>query len=291
MKTMKALRYSYRAYFAFLTLLSVFVLIDLAHAAPTVIYRVNAGGGALTGTPNWTVDTKAAPSPYVNAAATGNKTSSTSNSIDLTDPSLSGIAPPMALFQTERYDPSGSSEMQWAFPVTAGGNYEVRLYFAETYSGTQSVGARKFDVTIEGALMLNDYDVFSDVGANKGVMKSFTVSSDASLNIDFGHVTENPALKGIEILQLDGGSGGDTTPPVIGAVQATSITTDSATITWTTDEASNSVVDYGTTTGYGSNASDAAQVTSHTVNLTGLSPNTLYHYRASSTDGSGNTAS
>ncbi|MGR9088794.1 MAG: fibronectin type III domain-containing protein, partial [Gammaproteobacteria bacterium] len=88
-----------------------------------------------------------------------------------------------------------------------------------------------------------------------------------------------------------GSGGGDTTPPVISAVQAASITTDSATITWTTDEASNSVVDYGTTTSYGSTGSDAAQVTSHTVNLTGLSPNTLYHYRVSSTDGSGNTAS
>ncbi|MGR9088537.1 MAG: Kelch repeat-containing protein, partial [Gammaproteobacteria bacterium] len=168
----------------------------------TVLYRVNAGGPSLSATPSWTADTSASPSPYVNAAATGNKTSSTSTSIDLTDPSLSGTAPPMALFQTERYDPSGAPEMQWDFPVTAGGSYEVRLYFAETFSGTQSIGARKFDVTIEGALMLNDYDVFADVGANKGVMKSFNVTSDATLNILLGHVTENPAVKGIEILQL-----------------------------------------------------------------------------------------
>jgi hypothetical protein len=37
-----------------------------------VLYRVNAGGAALTGSPAWSADTAAAPSPYVNAAATGN---------------------------------------------------------------------------------------------------------------------------------------------------------------------------------------------------------------------------
>ncbi|MGR9088778.1 MAG: malectin domain-containing carbohydrate-binding protein, partial [Gammaproteobacteria bacterium] len=257
----------------------------------TVLYRVNAGGSALTNTPNWSVDTKASPSPYVNAAATGNKTSSTSSSINLSDPSLSGIAPPITLFQTERYDPSASPEMQWFFPVVAGYSYEVRLYFAETYKNAQKIGGRKFDVTIEGILVLNDYDVFADVGANKGVMKSFTVSSDASLNINFGHVVENPAIKGIEILQMDGGSGGDTTPPVISAVQAASITDDSATINWTTNEASDSVVDYGTTSAYGSTGGDPALVTSHSVTLTGLNSDTLYHFEASSTDPSGNTAS
>ncbi|MGR9087515.1 MAG: DUF1349 domain-containing protein, partial [Gammaproteobacteria bacterium] len=46
-----------------------------------------------------------------------------------------------------------------------------------------------------------------------------------------------------------------------------------------------------TTTAYGSTGSNPSPVTAHSVTLTGLNPNTLYHYRASSTDGSGNTAS
>jgi hypothetical protein len=89
--------------------------------------------------------------------------------------------------------------MQWHFPVTAG-SYEVRLAFAEIYEGAQSVGARVFDVAIEGTTVLDNYDVFANVGGYKGVVKSFTVSSDASLDITFGHVVENPAIKGIEIL-------------------------------------------------------------------------------------------
>jgi hypothetical protein len=89
--------------------------------------------------------------------------------------------------------------MQRDFPVTPG-SYEVRLYFADIYTGTQFVGARVFDVSIEGDIVLDNYDIFADVGGYTGVMKSFIVESDANLDIDFGHVTENPAIKGIEIL-------------------------------------------------------------------------------------------
>jgi subtilisin family serine protease len=82
----------------------------------------------------------------------------------------------------------------------------------------------------------------------------------------------------------------DVTPPVISGVSASGITNSTATITWTTDEASNSVVNYGLTTSYGSNASNASMVTSHSVSLSGLTANTLYHYRVNSTDASNNTA-
>jgi len=118
----------------------------------------------------------------------------------------------MALFQTERWDASSTPEMQWHFPVTAG-SYEVRLAFAETYSGTQSVGARVFDVSIEGKTVLDNYDIFGDVGGYKGVVKSFTVSSDASLDIAFGHVVQNPAIKGIEVASAGGPNQLAASPP------------------------------------------------------------------------------
>src|SRR5204862_3210270 len=44
----------------------------------------------------------------------------------------------------------------------------------------------------------------------------------------------------------------DTTAPVISAVTASAITATGATITWTTNETSDTQVDYGTTTAYGS---------------------------------------
>ena len=158
-----------------------------------VHFRVNAGGAVLSASPNWEADTSGSPSQYVN---TGN-TSSTGSPINLSDPSLP-LDIPQALFQSERWDPSGAPEMQWDFPVPPG-NYEVRLFFADIFSGTQAVGARVFDVLIEGAVALDDYDIFADVGGYTGVMKSFIVNSDGNLDIDFAHVIENPAIKGIEI--------------------------------------------------------------------------------------------
>ena len=81
----------------------------------------------------------------------------------------------------------------------------------------------------------------------------------------------------------------DTTAPTISARTATSITTNSSTITWTTNEPATSRVDYGLTTSYGSTTTlDPALVTSHSVLLTGLAPNTTYNYRVRSIDAAGN---
>ena len=64
----------------------------------------------------------------------------------------------------------------------------------------------------------------------------------------------------------------------------------SATVTWTTDEASDSWVDFGTDPGtLDRTTGDASMVTSHSVTLTGLTPGTV-HFRVRSTDGAGNTA-
>jgi alpha-L-arabinofuranosidase len=70
-----------------------------------------------------------------------------------------------------------------------------------------------------------------------------------------------------------------TPTPVISAVTATSISSTSATITWTTDQATSSQVNYGTTTGYGSASPiNSSLVTSHSVTLTGLTAGTTYNY-------------
>jgi hypothetical protein len=80
----------------------------------------------------------------------------------------------------------------------------------------------------------------------------------------------------------------DTVPPVISAVVASSITASAATITWTTNEASTSRVDYGITTAYGSVSADGSLTTTHARTLAGLSANTFYHYRVTSRDAAGN---
>lgn len=77
----------------------------------------------------------------------------------------------------------------------------------------------------------------------------------------------------------------DTTPPVITEVNVSNIAESSATIIWTTDEPATSQVEYGTTTSYGSaSILEQTLVVSHSVTLSGLQPNTPYHFRVKSKD-------
>jgi Purple acid Phosphatase, N-terminal domain/Fibronectin type III domain len=76
--------------------------------------------------------------------------------------------------------------------------------------------------------------------------------------------------------------GASTNAPVISNVAAGNMADVSATITWLTDVSSDSVVNYGLTTSYGTTVSNASQVVNHSINLTGLSPSTTYHFRVRS---------
>ena len=84
----------------------------------------------------------------------------------------------------------------------------------------------------------------------------------------------------------------DETPPEISNVASSAITTTTATITWDTNEVSDSLVKYGTTQGgpYTDEEYNAADVMAHSVGLTGLTANTTYYYVVDSTDPSDNPA-
>ncbi len=83
----------------------------------------------------------------------------------------------------------------------------------------------------------------------------------------------------------------DTAPPVISGVKSIRVNSTTAWIYWATDEPATSWVDYGTSVSYGIGTSPGTNLaTSHSINLSGLTTGTLYHYRVKSTDGAGNTA-
>lgn len=88
----------------------------------------------------------------------------------------------------------------------------------------------------------------------------------------------------------DGQGGTDVTAPTITSVAVSGISTSQATVTWTTDELSNSNVTYSTNTSYNNSATSTSMVTSHSVTLTGLSPNTTYNIRVRSVDPLSNSA-
>ena len=83
----------------------------------------------------------------------------------------------------------------------------------------------------------------------------------------------------------------DTTPPIIKDVTASSETEASAVITWTTNEPSNSQVEYGKTTEYGLTATSDELTTTHSITLSDLEPSTAYYYLVKSKDKAGNETS
>jgi hypothetical protein len=101
-------------------------------------------------------------------------------------------------------------------------------------------------------------------------------ASDSSLN-DFEDVTITVT------------AGSDGVPPQISSVSLPNVTDASADISWTTDEPSNSQVEYWASPSTLSDL-DENMVIQHEISLSGLEPNTTYHYRVMSTDEAGNTA-
>ncbi|KAF5422050.1 MAG: Ig-like domain (group 1)/Purple acid Phosphatase, N-terminal domain/Ig-like domain (group 1), partial [Candidatus Methanomarinus sp.] len=81
----------------------------------------------------------------------------------------------------------------------------------------------------------------------------------------------------------------DITHPVITNVTNSTLTPESITITWDTNEDSNSTVKYGIASGtYTNEESNSTLVTSHGITLTGLKQRTTYYYVVNSSDRSGN---
>ena len=77
----------------------------------------------------------------------------------------------------------------------------------------------------------------------------------------------------------------------LSSVATSSVTSSSATITWTTNVAASSRADYGTTSAYGASAADASLAVGHSLSLTGLAASTLYHYKVTSQASTGMPAS
>jgi hypothetical protein len=78
--------------------------------------------------------------------------------------------------------------------------------------------------------------------------------------------------------------------PVISYMSYWGITSSGITISWSTNVASTTVVNYGTTNSLGSvSPVQSALSDNHGVVLTGLQPSTVYYFQAQSTDANGNT--
>ncbi len=157
------------------------------------------------------------------------------------------------------------------------------------------------------------------ITVTNGFPDSWTVDQDHMVTLRFSGTTVTIYLDGTEygyftsstnnqtgtgIASLgDGGSGnnnvskvmvtdylptfGTVIPPEISDLNATLSSTTSATVSWTTNIPATSKVDYGLTTAYGSSVTSSDFTDTHSVTIANVTPNSLYHYRVSSTSESG----
>jgi cysteine-rich repeat protein len=104
---------------------------------------------------------------------------------------------PAAVYQSERY-----GTFTYTVPgLTAGTHYFVRLHFAENYRS--AAGQRRFNVSLNGATVLGDFDVFAVAGAqHRAVVREFDVAADSAGRIvmAFSTIIDAALINGIEVL-------------------------------------------------------------------------------------------
>lgn len=132
----------------------------------------------------------------------------------------------------------------------------------------------------------NTTTVGSSVLSHAVTLIGLTANTTYNYRIKSRDLAGNQYVSGNNTFMTNAGS--DTTPPTITVGPAASgITDTAATITWTTDEASSTLVEYGLTASYGSTTALAdtnPRVTNHSAGLSSLTPSTTYHYRVKSKD-------
>jgi beta-galactosidase len=163
------------------------------------IFRVNCGGATITdslwntweadvhksgkntwGSLSWTDNFKQLPDFYASQRRTFDPIAGTKE---------------QELFQNFRY---GMDKLKYEFPVPDG-EYLVELYFVEPWYGTggglDCKGWRLFDVAINDNIVLKDLDIWSEVGQNAALKKTFVVKSvNGKIVISFPNVKAGEAI-------------------------------------------------------------------------------------------------
>lgn len=163
------------------------------------IYRVNSGGSEITdsfgnlwqadvhksggnswGSLSWTDNFKQLPDFYASQRSTFDPISGTKD---------------WKLFQSFRY---GIDKLRYEFPAPDG-EYLVELYFTEPWYGTggglDCKGWRLFDIAINENVVLKDLDIWSEVGHDTALKKTFVVKSkNGKIVISFPNVKAGQAI-------------------------------------------------------------------------------------------------
>ncbi|MGA3050207.1 MAG: fibronectin type III domain-containing protein, partial [Terracidiphilus sp.] len=253
---------------------------DTTQAAGSV--SINAGGPAVSNSGGGD-NSFVADEDYGTAGTTYSVTTPIVIPASVTD------AAPEAVYQDAR-----QGAVTYTIPgLTVGTNYIVRLHFAELYF--TAAGNRVFDVSINGAAVLTNFDIIAASGAQyTALVEQFvtTPNSSGQIIIAFTAITDQPMINGIEVF---GASTACTTVPSAPTnLTATAISSSEIGVTWTavTPPANCSVSSYNIYGGTTQNPTTliAGGVTGTSYNNTGLAASTTYYYVVKALDVDGISA-
>ncbi len=203
-------------------------------------------------------------------------------------------AAPEDIYRTERWGP-----MTYTIPnLTPGASFTVRLHFAE--AAYAAAGDRHFNVAINGTTVLTNFDIFAAAGGEYiANVQSFSANADSTGKITIaltvgtgGTSSQNPSLRGIEVIPAGSSCSAPTAPSGLGA---TATSSSQINLSWTASSASCSVtytVFRSTTSGFTPSSSNqiATGVTTTTYSNTGLTASTTYYYLVEGVDSAGTSA-
>ena len=165
------------------------------------LYRVNCGGDEYTDVHghSWQAD-----SHWTSWAEAYDNLDSRYASVDRTYDPIVGTRDDQ-LHQTYRY---GRQKLKYRFEVPSG-KYRVELYFIEPWYGTggglDCTAWRLFDVAVNSQIVLDDLDIWSEVGHDRALKKVIPVTvTDGAIEISFPQVKCYQAVLSAIAVRKDG---------------------------------------------------------------------------------------
>jgi hypothetical protein len=155
-------------------------------------------------TPTWTITPTPSVTPFVAQINCG---ASSMWSDWLPDQNYSGgtarnpgtthdILGTTADYMYQRY--RSGSDFSYRWTNLPNGRYVVTLFFAETYY--TSAGKRTFQVYLNGARVLNNFDIFAVAGHDRGTSRTFTTYvTNGTLAIRFKRIKDVAVINGIVV--------------------------------------------------------------------------------------------
>jgi uncharacterized protein (TIGR02145 family) len=215
-------------------------------------------------------------------------------------------------FQVESTDADGDTQTNkegtngYTFTTLAGGDTTPPTITEVTTGIPNPTSVTIAWTTNENANSLIDFGETTSYSNTQGDSLASTTSHSVtltSLTPDTTYYYQVKSQDSSGNLQVDNNSGssysfttdsaadpGDTTAPTISSISVDSTTSTTATISWTTNEDSDSIVGFSQDESYTQEQGSTTLTQSHSLTLTGLTPETTYYFQVKSRDANGNLA-